>query len=381
LAGGTAHGGRAPPRRAGRLTGAVPLDAAAVAGPPRARARAPAAAGTPALRLLVVTDAWAPQVNGVVRTLSTVSALLREGGDAVEVVGPDRFRTVPAPGYPEVRLAVGPRAALARVAEAFAPTAVHIATEGPLGWAMRAVCRARNWPFTTSFHTKFPEYLRARTGFPPRVAWAVLRRFHESGAGTFAATPSLREELARRGFTKLRPWTRGVDLDLFRSEPRDPWDGLARPVFLCAGRVAVEKNIEAFLRLDLPGSKAVVGDGPQRRSLQARFPAARFAGWREGAALAAAYAGADVLVFPSRTDTFGLVMLEAMACGTPVAAFPVTGPRDVVGGGAGALDEDLGRAALAALRCDRARCRAHAETFSWAACAEAFRRQLVPFRG
>jgi glycosyltransferase involved in cell wall biosynthesis len=202
-----------------------------------------------------VSDAWAPQVNGVVRTLSTVSALLPRGGDTVEVIGPDRFRTVPAPSYPEIRLAVRPRAALARMADAFAPTAVHVATEGPLGWAMRAVCRARGWPFTTSFHTKFPEYLHARTGIPPRLAWAVLRRFHESGAGTFAATPSLREELARRGFTKVRPWTRGVDLDLFRPEPRDPWEGLARPVFLYAGRVAVEKNIEAFLRSTCPAPR------------------------------------------------------------------------------------------------------------------------------
>ena len=356
-----------------------PPDAAPVPTPRRGRAPT-AEAG--ALRLLIVSDAWAPQVNGVVRTLSTVSGLLRAGGDTVEVVGPDRFRTVPAPSYPEIRLAVRPRAALARMADSFAPTVVHVATEGPLGWAMRAVCRARGWPFTTSFHTKFPEYLHARTGIPPRLAWAVLRRFHESGAGTFAATPSLREELARRGFTKVRPWTRGVDLDLFRPEPRDPWEGLARPVFLYAGRVAVEKNIEAFLRLDLPGSKVVVGDGPQRQALQARFPEARFAGWREGASLAAAYAGADVSVFPSRTDTFGLVILEAMACGVPVAAHPVTGPLDVIGGsGAGVLDEDLGRAARAALDCDRARCRAHAETFSWAACTETFRRQLVPIRG
>jgi glycosyltransferase involved in cell wall biosynthesis len=350
--------------------------------PPPPSQERPSAADTGALRLLIVTDAWRPQVNGVVRTLSTVSALLREGGDTVEVIGPDRFRTLPAPSYPEIRLALRPRAALARMADAFAPIAVHIATEGPLGWAMRAVCRARGWPFTTAFHTKFPDYLHARTGIPRRLAWAVLRRFHESGAGTFAATPSLREELARRGFTKVRRWTRGVDLDLFRPQPRDPWEGLPRPIFLYAGRLAVEKNIETFLRLDLPGSKVVVGDGPQRGALRSRFPAARFVGWRDGAALAAAYAGADVSVFPSRTDTFGLVILEAMACGTPVAAFPVTGPLDVIGtSGAGVLDEDLGRAAMAALRCDRARCRAHAETFSWAACAEAFRRQLVPIRG
>ncbi|WP_456316080.1 glycosyltransferase family 4 protein [Roseicella aerolata] len=331
------------------------------------------------LRLLIVTDAWAPQVNGVVRTLSTVAERLRARGDGVEVIGPDRFRTLPMPGYPEIRLALRLGARLRAMVDAHGPTAVHIATEGPLGWAMRALCLRRGWPFTTSFHTKFPEYVQARTGLPPGLAWAVLRRFHEAGNGTFAATPSLRAELAARGFTKVRPWTRGVDLALFRPAPREVWEGLPRPVFLYAGRVAVEKNIEAFLALDLPGSKVVVGDGPQREALARRFPAAHFAGWRQGEALARAYAGADVFVFPSRTDTFGLVILEAMACGTPVAAYPVTGPRDVIpGSGAGVLDEDLRRAALAALDCDRAACRAHAERFSWEACAAAFRRQLVP---
>jgi len=330
------------------------------------------------LRLLIVSDAWTPQVNGVVRTLSTVTRHLVAGGDTVEVIGPDRFRTIPMPSYPEIRLAIAPRRTLSRMVDAFEPTAVHIATEGPLGGAMRAICLKRGWPFTTSFHTKFPDYLHARTGIPRAWSWAWLRRFHEAGNGTFAATQSLRDELARRGFTKIRPWTRGVDLEQFHPEPREDF-GLPRPIFLYAGRVAVEKNIEAFLKLDLPGSKVVVGDGPQRAALQKRFPAVHFAGWRTGAPLAAAYAGADVSVFPSRTDTFGLVILEAMACGTPVAAYPVTGPLDVIAGsGAGVLDEDLGRAALAALACDREACRAHAEGYSWEACTTAFRRQLVP---
>jgi glycosyltransferase involved in cell wall biosynthesis len=333
------------------------------------------------LRLLIVSDAWTPQVNGVVRTLATVAARLEALGDRVEVIGPDRFRTLPMPGYPEIRLALRPGRALRGMVDAWRPTAVHIATEGPLGMAMRALCLARRWPFTTSFHTKFPEYLQARTGLPPGLAWAWLRRFHEAGNGTFAATPSLRAELAARGFTRVRPWTRGVDLGQFTPAPREAWAGLPRPVFLYAGRVAVEKNIAAFLALDLPGSKVVVGDGPQRAALERRFPAVHFAGWKQGAELARCYAGADAFVFPSRTDTFGLVILEAMACGTPVAAYPVTGPLDVIpGSGAGALDADLRRAALAALGCDRAAARRHAERYSWEACAAGFRRQLVPLR-
>jgi len=340
---------------------------------------APTQAAAETLRLLLITDAWHPQVNGVVRTLDTLTRVMREAGDVVEVIGPDRFRTVPMPGYGEIRLAVNVGARLAASVDAFQPTAVHISTEGPLGWAMRRLCRRRGWPFTTSLHTKFPEYLQARIGLPPGPAWALLRHFHGASAGTFAATPSLADELVARGFTNVRPWTRGVDLALFQPAPRDPWPGLPRPLFLYAGRVAVEKNIEAFLALDLPGSKVVVGDGPQRADLARRFPAAHFTGWRRGEALAQAYAGADVFVFPSRTDTFGLVMLEAMACGTPVAAFPVTGPADIVGGSdAGVIDTDLRRAALAALDCDRARCRAHAELFSWEACAAGFRRVLVP---
>lgn len=336
-------------------------------------------AAPPPMRVLMVSDAWHPQVNGVVRTLATVAEELERVGDVVEVIGPDRFATIPMPSYPEIRLALFPGAPLARMVDDFAPEAVHIATEGPLGWAMRGICLKRGWPFTTSFHTKFPDYLHARTRLPPRYAWGVLRRFHEAGQGTFAATASLRAELAGQGFTKIVAWTRGVDLGLFRPAPdrESLWPGLPRPIFLYAGRVAVEKNIEAFLALDLPGSKVVVGDGPQRAALQRRFPEAHFAGWRQGQGLAEAYAGADVMVFPSRTDTFGLVLLESMACGTPVAAFPVTGPRDVVAPGTGALDEDLRVAALAALGADRGACRAHAETYAWDSCAAAFRQRLV----
>jgi glycosyltransferase involved in cell wall biosynthesis len=331
------------------------------------------------LRILIVSDAWFPQVNGVVRTLSIVADHLRAGGDTVEVIGPDRFVNLPMPGYAEIRLAVAPARRLRRLVEDFAPEVVHIATEGPLGWAMRALCRRRGWPFTTAFHTRFPDYLHARTRIPVAWSWAVMRRFHEAGAGTFAATRSLREELAARGFTKVRAWTRGVDLARFRPEPREAWEGLPRPVFLYAGRVAVEKNIAAFLALDLPGSKVVVGDGPARAGLQARFPGVHFTGYRDNGLLARSYAGADVFVFPSRTDTFGLVLLEALAAGTPVAAFPVTGPRDVVTDPRiGALDEDLRAACLRALDCDRGACRAHAEAWSWEACAAQFRAALVP---
>jgi glycosyltransferase involved in cell wall biosynthesis len=333
------------------------------------------------MRVVIVTDAWRPQVNGVVRTIERVAGEMAALGDAVEVIGPDRFRSFPMPGYADIRLAFRPRAALARMLDAGRPEAVHIATEGPLGLAARAICRARDWKFTTSFHTRFAEYVTARTGIPPRWSWALLRRFHNAGAGVFAATPSLRDELAGRGFERILPWTRGVDLGLFRDEgPRDAWAGLPRPVFLYAGRVAVEKNIGAFLELDLPGSKVVVGDGPQRAALAARYPGVHFAGWRHGVALADAYRGADVFVFPSRTDTFGLVLLEAMACGTPVAAYPVMGPKDVVGPG-GVLGEDLRAAALAAREVPRALARAQAERFSWGHCARVFREQLVATGG
>ncbi|MCA3350250.1 MAG: glycosyltransferase family 1 protein [Roseomonas sp.] len=333
------------------------------------------------MRILIVSDAWFPQVNGVVRTLSVVADKLTAMGDTVEVIGPDRFRNLPMPGYAEIRLAIAPKRRLAQLVADFAPEIIHIATEGPLGWAMRGLCRRNKWPFTTAFHTRFPEYLEARTRIPADWSWRVMRRFHEAGDGTFAATASLRQELARRGFTKIRAWTRGVDLEKFNPASRDEWPDLPRPVFLYAGRVAIEKNIEAFLALDLPGSKVVVGDGPALPALRQKFPEVTFTGYRENGALARSYAGADVFVFPSRTDTFGLVLLEALAAGTPVAAFPVTGPIDVITDErVGALDDDLRAACLKALDCDRSMARRHAEAWSWDACVAQFRAALVPIK-
>ncbi len=320
-------------------------------------------------------------MNGVVRTLSTLVHELHALGVVAEVIGPDRFRTLPCPTYPDIRLSVLPRRKLARLIAEFRPDALHIATEGPLGMAARKIAKSHGWTFTTAFHTRFPEYLRARTRVPTRLSYAWLRRFHAAGRGLMVATESLRQELQARGFRDLREWSRGVDLSQFQMEPREAYEGLARPIFLYVGRVAVEKNIAAFLGLDLPGSKVVVGEGPQLPALQRQFPEVVFVGVKHGAELSRFYAGADVKVFPSLTDTFGLVLLESLACGTPVAAFPVTGPRDVLHGAAGhigALDTDLRRAALDALTADREACRAHAERFGWRACAELFLSHLVP---
>ena len=334
--------------------------------------------------MLIVSDAWLPQVNGVVRTLATLVSELASLGIVAEVIGPDRFRTVPCPTYPDIRLSVMPRRSLARMMAVFQPDALHIATEGPLGLAARSIARSQGWTFTTAFHTRFPEYLAARTYVPKALSYAWLRRFHAAGSGLMVATESLRQDLANRGFGDLRPWSRGVDLSLFQPLPRDAWQDLPKPVFVYVGRVAVEKNISAFLDLDLPGSKVVVGEGPLLAALMRAYPDVHFAGMRQGAALSAAYAGADVMVFPSLTDTFGLVMLESLACGTPVAAFPVMGPKDVLAAGGaavGAVHDDLRRAALQALEFgDRTACRAYAETFSWRACAERFVANLVPIR-
>ena len=326
-------------------------------------------------------------MNGVVRTLQTVCRELRALGHMVDVVGPDRFRTLPCPTYPDIRLSLFPRRRLGRIIEDFAPDALHIATEGPLGMAAQKWARRRGCAFTTAFHTRFPEYVHARTGLPPSLFYGFLRRFHGAGQGVMVATASLRDELASRGFRHLRAWSRGVDLGLFQPLPmaeRLDWGGLPGPHFLYVGRVAVEKNIRAFLDLELPGSKIVVGSGPQLAELQRCYPRVYFDGPRYGAELARAYASADVFVFPSLTDTFGLVILEALATGTPVAAFPVTGPKDVLAnadGPIGAVHADLRTAALAALGADRVACRAHAERFSWRACAEMFLSHLVPLGG
>ena len=332
---------------------------------------------------MIVTDAWRPQVNGVVRTLETVAGELRAMGHTIDVVGPDRFPTMPCPTYPDIRLSLMPGRRLNRIIEDAAPDALHIATEGPLGMAAQAWARRRGCAFTTAFHTRFPEYVNARIGIPPDWLYAWLRRFHNAGQGMMVATESLRIELAGRGFHKVRAWSRGVDLDQFVPAPAADF-GLKRPVFAYVGRVAVEKNIRAFLDLDLPGSKLVVGGGPQLASLKRDYPGVHFTGPKFGAELSAAYAGSDVFVFPSRTDTFGLVLLEALACGTPVAAFDVTGPRDVLAGAdgkIGAVGPDLRAAALEALGGDRAACRAHAERFSWRACALTFLSHLVPLGG
>jgi glycosyltransferase involved in cell wall biosynthesis len=322
-------------------------------------------------------------VNGVVRTLGTVARELTVMGHTVEVIGPDRFCTVPCPTYPDIRLSLLPRRRLGRLIEGFGPDALHIATEGPLGEAARAWALGRGCAFTTAFHTRFPEYLHTRLNVPLAWVYAWMRRFHGAGQGMMVATASLGAELAARGFQRVRPWSRGVDLAAFRPAPREAW-ALPRPVFLYVGRVAVEKNLRAFLDLALPGSKVVVGGGPQLAALRRAYPAVTFTGPRTGEPLARAYAGADVFVFPSLTDTFGLVLLESLACGTPVAAFPVTGPLDVLAGAAGtvgAVDADLGMAALRALGADRAACRAYAERFSWRACAETFLSHLVPIGG
>ena len=329
------------------------------------------------MRIAIVSDAWFPQVNGVVRTLDTVRQKLVAAGHVVMVIGPDRFHTLPCPTYPEIRLALLPGRVVGALLDEFTPDSVHIATEGPLGMAARRHCLARRWHFTTSFHTKFAEYLHARTRFPVTWTYAWLRRFHAAAVRIMVATPSLESELAEHGFDRLARWTRGVDTELFK--PQAPALDLPRPVFLYVGRVAVEKNIGAFLDLPLDGTKLVVGDGPQLAQLKRRYPAVHFAGNQAGEALARHYAAADVFVFPSRTDTFGLVLLEALASGLPVAAYPVTGPRDVIDGApVGCLDEDLASAARRALALSRQACRDYALSFSWDVSARQFLGNLAP---
>jgi glycosyltransferase involved in cell wall biosynthesis len=327
------------------------------------------------VKLLLVTDAWRPQTNGVVTTLTYVVRNLEALGIDVDVIEPSRFRTLPLPGYSEIPLALDAWRVGAMI-DAARPDFVHVATEGPLGIAARGALLRRLIPYTTSFHTKFPEYLRARIGTPVSWGYAFMRWFHRPAHQTLVTTETQCRELRSWGFGRLQVWGRGVDTELFHPSLRNRTDD--EPVLLYVGRVAVEKNLEAFLSLEVPGRKVVVGDGPSRKSLEARYPEAEFLGYRRGVELARCYADADVFVFPSRTDTFGLVMLEAMSCGTPVAAFPVTGPKDVVHRGVtGVLDEDLGKAVEGALALSRDACRAYAEAHSWPAISRAFVGELI----
>jgi glycosyltransferase involved in cell wall biosynthesis len=324
------------------------------------------------MRILIATDAWHPQVNGVVRTLTSLARSAATLGADIEFLTPDGFPSVGLPTYPGLRIALPNRRKIAARIEAASPDAIHIATEGPIGWSVRAYCRRHKLAFTTSYTTRFPEYIAVRSIIPASFSYAVLRHFHAAAAMTMIATPSLRQELSAKGFRRLGFWGRGVDTTLFA--PDDPAElDLPRPIFMTMGRVAVEKNIEAFLSLDLPGSKVVVGDGPQRAELQRRYPKARFLGEKTGKDLTAHLAAADVFVFPSRTDTFGVVQLEALACGTPVAAFPVTGPLDVIADHpVGALDQDLRSACIRALGMSRETCRNFALERSWENSARQF---------
>lgn len=325
------------------------------------------------MRILIVSDAWVPQVNGVVRTWQRVLAECDQMGHEAEVLAPDSFRSFPCPTYPEIRLALRPGPTLKRSIDRFAPDAVHIATEGPIGLAARNLMVRRGHPFSTSYHTKFPEYLRARFPLPLAVGYGIVRWFHRPSSAVLVATMSLRRELEAQGFLNLRDWTRGVDLDLFRPD-RPPALDLPKPVYLYVGRVAVEKNLEPFLTMPIEsGSKLVVGDGPDLQKLKARHPEVHFVGAKFGEELARHYTSGDVFVFPSRTDTFGLVMIEALAAGLPVAAYPVTGPIDVVGGSdCAVLDHDLAHAARRALLIPRAHCRAFAHRYTWRRTTEIF---------
>ena len=339
------------------------------------------------MRILLATDAWDPQVNGVVRTLTRVVTELRQMGEHVEVISPDQFATVPLPTYREIRLAIGAYEKVQERFKAFEPEAIHIATEGPIGLAARRICLEWKLPFTTSYHTRFPEYVSARLPVPLAAGYAYMKWFHRPSGRLMVATPTMRDELERHGFRNISLWSKGLDTEMFRprnhNDP-DVFEGLARPIWLNVGRVAVEKNIEAYVGLDLPGTKVVVGDGPQREELQARYPDVRFVGAKFNAELAAHYACADVFVFPSLTDTFGLVILEAWGAGTPVAAFSAPGPVDIIPGtragilAAGRTD-GLREACLEALALDRTQVRAVAERYSWRACAEEFLRLLQPY--
>lgn len=328
------------------------------------------------LKIVVATDAWRPQLNGVVRTLETLGDILSRFGNEVRYITPNEFKSVPLPSYPEIRLSLLPNRRVAKIINEFKPDAIHIATEGPIGRAARRFCKRRGYPFTTSFHTRFPEYAAERWAVPISWGYAVLKDFHKDGETMMVATPGLLDELRERGFTKMKLWARGVDLEAFKPGDRSFLDSHERPIFLYVGRIAVEKSIEDFLEADLPGTKLIVGEGPQRAELEVKYKDAVFVGPKFGEELTKYYQAADVFVFPSRTDTFGLVNVEALACGAPVAAYPVRGPLEILDGapeGCGAMDENLRDACLRAYeKRDPAACRAHAEKFSWEAATRQF---------
>lgn len=337
------------------------------------------------MKILLITDAWHPQINGVVRTLDKTVGQLRERGHDVEVIAPsDGYFTLPLPTYPDIRLAPFAYRDVKRRMIAFAPEAIHIATEGPLGQMAKALCVKWAMPFTTSYHTKFPEYIKARAPFVP-MSWSYryVRGFHNAGGRTMVTTPSMVDFLSARGFTKLAPWARGVDTVLFnpdkKNAPEDVYAGLQRPIWVNVGRVAVEKNLKTFLDLDLPGTKVVVGGGPQLEELKRTYQDVTFTGPKFETDLARYFADADVFVFPSRTDTFGLVIIEAMASGLPVAAYPVSGPIDIIPGSkSGVVDEDLHKACLEALELKSADAIAHAKKYSWEAVSDVFFDLLTP---
>jgi glycosyltransferase involved in cell wall biosynthesis len=326
------------------------------------------------VRIAIVTDAWAPQVNGVVRTLQAVRAELERMGHRVLIVSPDLYKSVPCPTYPEIRLAIASTRSVGERIGAFGPEAVHLATEGPLCLAARRWCLRRGQPFTTAYHTQFPDYVAKRTGMPAEWFWRYIRWFHAPAEAVMVSTPSIRRTLQAHGIEHVKHWGRGVNLTLFTPDASPPalYAELPRPVQLYVGRIAIEKNLEAFLGSACPGSKVIVGDGPARAELERRYPDASFLGPLSGRALAGAYAGADLFVFPSKTDTFGLVMIEALACGTPVAAYPVSGPIDVLTPKVGAMREELDAAMAEALTRDRAACAAFGRSFSWDASAQQF---------
>lgn len=330
------------------------------------------------MRIAIATDAWFPQRNGVVRVLSSVHDRLLAWGHDVSVMSPSDFKTIPCPTYPEIRLALLPSRKVASWLNDFAPDAVHIATEGPIGKAARAYCLRNDWPFSTAFHTKFPEYVQARTGLPLSWLYSGIRKFHAPAGAVMVPAPAIYRELEARQFANLNLWSHGVDTTVFAPSDKNYLD-LPRPIFIYVGRVTVDKNLPTFLNLDLPGSKVVVGDGPAREKLKAEFPSAFFFVANGDEELTRYYNSGDVFVFPSLTDTFGLVMLEALACGVPVAAFPVTGPLDVIGSeGPGVLDNDLAAAALQAQHISPANCRAWAMEFSWDRVARQFLEFLQP---